>query len=598
MKVDIPMRNKVPLVWWTRVWWTQVCLGMGGAVAGIVPVAAQPAVPLALPAKPPMPKLSQLVDPTRDRSLPPSVAPVPLPVEGTSPLTVPAVPAPPAPTAPEESSIIQFPIRRIEVTGSHIFSRKDWELWTAPLEGKSVSLEDLRRVTDQITQLYLNRGYVTSRAVLVDQTITDGVVQIQVIEGALERIDIQGTQRLRSYITQRINAGQPLSRDAIEDQLRLLKADPLFTNVEASLRPSQILGQSILVVRVAEARAWSGFVGADNYSPPSVGSNRLGAGLNYRNLAVAGDALAVAYFRTTTDSSNAFDLSYRVPVNAMNGTVQLRLAPNTNRVVDPRFDDLGIRGNSEFYELSYRQPLVRSPRTEFALSMALAVQDGQTFLFDNLAFPFGAGAEADGSTKTRVLKFGQDYVKREPQGAWSLRSQVSLGLNIFDATINDSPTPDGRFISWLGQVQRVQRLGIAHVLIAQADLQLTPDSLLSAQQFVIGGGQSVRGFRQNAKSGDNGFRLSLEDRITVQRDASGVPVVQVAPFLDLGAVWNNRGNLDIRQGFLAGGGLGLLWQPIAGLNIRLDYAIPFVELRDRGEDAQDKAFYFSVMAAF
>lgn len=62
----------------------------------------------------------------------------------------------------------------------------------------------------------------------------------------------------------------------------------------------------------------------------------------------------------------------------------------------------------------------------------------------------------------------------------------------------------------------MQQLSNDHLLLIQADLQLTPDSLLPFQQFVIGGGQSVRGYRQNIRSGDNGFRVAIKDRFTVQ----------------------------------------------------------------------------------
>ncbi|MEH2241309.1 hypothetical protein [Nostoc sp.] len=91
-----------------------------------------------------------------------------------------------------------------------------------------------------------------------------------------------------------------------------------------------------------------------------------------------------------------------------------------------------------------------------------------------------------------------------------MRSQFSFSIDILDATINNHPIPDGHFFSWLGQVQRVQQLGDAHLLLIQADLQLTPDSLLPSEQFVI------QGYRQNICSGDNGFRVAMGDRITVQ----------------------------------------------------------------------------------
>jgi hemolysin activation/secretion protein len=464
-------------------------------------------------------------------------------------------------------------------------------------------LAELQQVADENTQLYLDRGYITSRAVVVEQAIADGIVKIQVIEGSVEQIEIQGLARLRiSYVRDRINLGigTPFNRNALEDQLRLLKSDPLFETVQASLRPGSRVGRSILNVQIQEARALSGFVGADNFSPPSVGSERFGAVLNYRNLTGRGDELSAAYFRTAQGGSNAFDFNYRVPVNAMNGTVQLRVAPSRSKIIDPAFSALNIRANSDLYEVSYRQPLIRSPRTEFALLLGFALQNGQTFLFQDIPVPFGEGPDANGNSRTRVLKFGQDYVRRDLKGVWAVRSQFSFGLGIFDATKNADPIPDGRFFSWLGQIQRVQRLGADNLLIAQADVQLTPDSLLPSQQFIIGGGQNLRGFRQNARSGDNGIRVSLEDQITLQKTPSGAPILRIAPFIDFGTVWNrsNNPNLLPNQRFLAGGGLGVILEPAPGLTIRADYAVPFVNLSDRGENAQDKAFYFSAGYSF
>lgn len=195
-----------------------------------------------------------------------------------------------------------------------------------------------------------------------------------------------------------------------------------------------------------------------------------------------------------------------------------------------------------------------------------------------------------------MVKFGQDYLRRDVRGAWALRSLFSLGTGLFDATVNEDPVPDGRFLSWLGQIQRVQVLNNDNFLILQADVQLSTSGLLPSQQFVIGGGQSLRGYRQNVRAADNGVRFSIEDRITVQRDEAGAAIMQVAPFIDLGWVWNVDDNPNPLpdERFLAGVGLGLIWQPIPNLNIRLDYGIPLVNIDDRGENAQDQGFYFSV----
>jgi hemolysin activation/secretion protein len=508
------------------------------------------------------------------------------------------------PPAPKPLTSDRTFVRQIKVIDSTVFTEKDFNPILQPFIGRELTTEEIRQAADKITQLYLNQKYINSRAIPVTQqpTTTDGVVVIRVIEGRLSEIEVQGTRRLNpAYIRDRIKlaAGIPLNTIQLEDQLKLLRIDPLFTNVEASLRPTGKLGESTLIVRVQEANPITTSFGVDNYSPPSVGGERLGVELRSRNLTGIGDELSGSYYHSLSGGSDVFDFSYQIPVNAMNGRVQVRAAPNRNEITEDPFDELGVRADQDLYEINYRQPLVRSPREEFALSLGFTYQDGQTFLFDRLPTPFGIGPDENGVSRTSVIKFSQDYVKRDPQGAWFVRSQFNFGTGLFDATINNAPIPDGRFFSWLAQGQRVQRLNDDNLLLIQADLQLTPDSLLPSQQFVIGGGQSVRGYRQNIRSGDNGFRLAIEDRFTVQRNESGLSTIQLIPFIDLGAIWNQSDNPNRlpSQTFLASAGLGLLWNQALGidrLTLRLDYGIPFIDLKDKGNNAQDEGFYFSL----
>ncbi len=544
--------------------------------------------------------------PDRFRQSPPLLLPG---EERLEPLVAPESPeSPPATSAPAAALI---PVRRIEVMGSSVLSPQELAdlikpPGLAPLEGRKVSLEELQGVADRITQRYLDRGYITSRAVLAaqsEQDVQNGVVRFRVIEGQLEKINVEGTQRLNpNYIRQRVALGitVPLNARQLEDQLRLLLIDPLFTNVVPTLQAGSQDGKSNLTVRVTEAPPVGGSVSFDNLSPPSVGAERAGVNLHYRNLTGIGDELAGSYYRTFTGGSSITSFSYRAPLNPMAGSLLVQADINRNRITQSPFDALDITGASEQYAISYRQPLWRSPHAEFALSLGFTYQNGQTFIFNDLPQAFGIGPDQNGVSRTSVIKLGQDYVSRDAQGAWSLRSQFSLGTGLFNATSNADPIPDGKFISWFGQIQRVQRLSAGQLLITQLDLQLTPDSLLPSQQFVIGGGQSVRGYRQNARTGDNGLRVAVEDRITLNRNKAGTPTLQIAPFIDLGAVWNGANNPNPLPGqtFLLGAGFGLLWQPGAGLNLRFDYGLPLVDLSDRASNPQDHGLYFSINYQF
>lgn len=532
-------------------------------------------------------------DPNRDRFLQPAPQPSPEPPQ-VPPTVKPQPPSPVPQLLPD--TIIQ--VQKIQVVGSTILSQDEINALIKPFEGRSSTLEQLKQIADKITEIYLNRGYITSRAVLPPQTLTAGVVEIQVLEGKLGPIEVEGNKRVhKSYIRSRIRLGAkiPLSTASLEDQLRLLRVDPLFDNVEASLRAGDNAAESILIVRVSEANPFQSSFSFDNYSPPSVGSERLGVSLRHRNITGNGDELAGAYYRSLGDS-DLFDFSYRVPLNPMNGTLQLRAAPNRNSIVQAPFDTFDISGKSHLFELSYRQPLRRTPIEEFALSAGVTYQTSSTFLAGE-PFPFGIGPDSKGVSTTTAIKLGQDYIRRDPQGAWAVRSQFTIGTSLFDATQNEGSVPDGQFFSWLGQVQRVQRLNDKNLLILQSDLQLSANSLLPSQQFVIGGGQSLRGYRQNAGSGDNGFRVSIENRITLQRDASGNPKLQLAPFLDAGTVWNtpNNPNKLTNQRFLSGLGLGVIWQPIRQVNLRVDYAFPLVRISDKGDNLQDNGIYFNII---
>ncbi|MBE9158218.1 ShlB/FhaC/HecB family hemolysin secretion/activation protein [Nodosilinea sp. LEGE 06152] len=516
------------------------------------------------------------VNPGQERLPEPGLPVEPLPEatpEELEPIAPPETPVLPEGEAP---SLEQIQVREIVVTGSTVFSAEALDQVVQAYENRPLSVADLQSAADAVTQLYLSEGYITSQAVLQEQTIEAGIVEIQVIEGGLEAIQVEGTNQLADYVRSRIGLGAqtPLNQLQLEEQLRLLATDPLFETVRGSLQPGTVPGQTLLIVTVEEADRFSGNIGVDTLSPRSVGEYRTGATLQYLNLAGLGDRLIASAYRSTSGGSQVYDLSYQVPISPTNGTVTLRVAPNNFRITDPQEPGfaLGINGSTNIYEVSVRQPLMRSLREEFALSLGYRYRDGSTVVLGTVT----------PATRSSVFTFGQDYTRRDPTGAWGLRSQFDIGTASGE-TSGQATREDETFFSWLGQAQRVQVLGPDHLLIATADLQLTPDRLFTSEQFFVGGGQSVRGYYQNARYGDNGLRFSIEDRITlVREEEDGSPIAQVIPFFDVGYVWNNSPvpAQAFYQNLIAGTGVGFLLNPAPGLTARMDLGVPLVRLNE------------------
>ena len=489
-------------------------------------------------------------------------------------------------TSPEGE---RFLVKKVEVLGSTVLQEQIAAL-IKPFENRKVTFEELIGLRSTITQLYINNGYVTSGAFLLNnQALNSGSVQIQVVEGELEQINISGLNRLReSYVRSRIAiaAKSPLNRQRLEEALQLLQLDPLISQVNAELTVGSTPGRNILQVRLREAPAFHAGVSIENRQAPSIGSTGGRLFVAHDNLLGFGDRLSAEY--EITEGLNLYDFNYAIPVNARNGLIGLRYGNSDSRIIEDDFRELDIKSETRTFSLSFRQPVSRSPTSEFALGLALDLRRNQTFLLDDIPYSFSEGPE-DGESKVTVIRFSQDWVNRGARRVLAARSQFSIGLDTFDATSNNTGI-DGRFFAWLGQFQWVQQLSPRTLFLARVDAQLTPDSLLPLEQLGIGGVDTVRGYRQNQLVTDNGILGSAEVRIPLTSDPR---VFQIAPFFDIGTAWNNRGP-DPDSSTLASLGLSLRWLIGEDLSLRLDYGIPLIAVYNRGDSLQDNGLYFSV----
>ncbi|PZV06007.1 MAG: hemolysin activation/secretion protein [Leptolyngbya sp.] len=457
-----------------------------------------------------------------------------------------------------------------------------------------------------VTDLYIQQGYVTSGAFIpADQRLQDGIVTLQVIEGRLTDIRVDGTQRLQSgYIASRLNAAAPtpLNINQLLEGLQLLRLDPLIETISAELQAGLEVGTSRLQVEVVEADSFSMQVGLDNNRSTSVGSLRRSLSLNQGNLTGLGDGLNVAY--SNTEGSNEVNLSYAVPVSPHDSSLGFTARFAENRIVEGVFRPLGISAETNEYSLIFEHPLVQTPEQQFSLGLSLSRRFSQTRLgFAEIGpFPLSPGADNQGRTVVSALQFAQTWTQRQPNQVVALRSQFSLGLGGFlGGTVNaDSNQPDGRFFAWQGQGQLVRRLGEDSLLLVQSNVQIAAEELLSSEQISLGGQSTVRGYRENTLLTDSGLLTSVEVRLPIMRVPDIEGVLQIAPFVDAGYGWNVGAN-SIDSPLLLGVGAGLLWQQ-PNLSARFDWGIP---LTSAGENAiqgkrnwQENGLYFSINYAF
>ncbi len=444
--------------------------------------------------------------------------------------------------------------------------------------------------------MYIDAGYINSGAVIpAGQRFPkdQAVVKVQIVEGGLEDIQVIGTSRLNpGYIKSRlaIASRRPLNRDRLLQAIQLLQLDPLIQNISAELSAGTTPELSLLKVTVQEADSLDGEFFVDNSRSPSVGSIRRGFRLSEGNLLGLGDKLRATY--SNTNGSNSYDISYTIPINPRNGTLQIGYGATTTQVIQPPFDRLDILGDSQSLELTLRQPLLQTPRQEFALGLTFSQQESKTSLL-GLNFPISPGADDNGRTRISALRFFQEWTSRNSTEVFALRSQFNLGIGAFNSTINNEP-PDSRFFYWRGQGQYVRLLAPETLLVVRSDLQLTTRPLVPLEQFAIGGWGSVRGYRQDLLLTDNGAFLSSEVQLPILRVPEVKGILHLVPFVDFGIGWNSSANSELNSNTLLSTGLGLQWQMSDWLNMSLDWGLPLIGVDGGNNSLQENGLSFSV----
>jgi hemolysin activation/secretion protein len=530
------------------------------------------------------------------------------PLEESSPLPdftpLPTTPLPitPSPVVPPDESIPEIP-EKITVTafrfeGNTAFSEVQLRGVVQNYLNRPLSFAELLEARTAITQYYIDQGYVTSGAYLPPQTINEGIVTIAIVEGKLTDIQLTVEGKLNPYyIRNRIALAThpPLNVNRLLESLQLLQLDPLIESISTELSAGIEPGSSILTVNAVAADSFHFKVLLDNGRNPQVGSFRRGVEIRDDNLLGIGDGIRGSY--RNTDGSDDINVTYRVPFNPRNGTLEAEFRNLTGKIIEDPFDVLDLASDYQKYALRVRHPVIRKPNQELALGIGL---DYQNSFSRTPFFPItSAGSDDNGRTRATFLRFNQDWLQRSENQVLAARSEFNFGLDAFgtttpfDVRINpDAPNPNAFF--WRGQSQWVRLLAPETLFVLQGDVQLATSPIVPLEQFALGGLGSVIGYRQNTLLTDNGLFLGAELRYPIYYDEINDTVFHLIPFVQFGHGWNN-GEFNPSINTLASVGLGFQWRYQDLFNARLEVGIPLGRVPFEGNTWQDKGIMFTII---
>lgn len=517
------------------------------------------------------------------------------------------LPPPPAATpAPERPGGVGFVLRDVRLAGVTAAPTAELQAVARPWLGRTVDAGDLEDLRRALTEVYVRHGYVNSGFALPDQTVADGVVVMQAIEGRLTAVEAQGAPRLSpDYVARRLQrgVGTPLSIDELRESLEILLQDPVIERLDARLRPGLRPGEGVLGVTVAEKPLVDTALTLSNSRSPSVGSYEGRGDIILRNVAGLGDITSLRFARTRGLSDLA--AAVEVPVTSADTRLRFSVEGTRSLVTERPFSVLDIQTDSTTVEFGVTQPVWRTASQNLTLGLTLARREVITRLLDER---FSFSNESDnGRSGVTALRFSQNWTDRGVTQVVAARSTFSLGLDALDSTVK-AGAPDSRFTSWLGQAQYARRLGDDGAqMLLRADVQLTNDPLPGIEQYAIGGMASVRGYRENLLVRDNAvvasveFRqpvahLALDDSADAATGGAAVGAVQAAVFADWGRGFNHDRDTPT-PGSIGSVGVGVLWRPTAWSQLQAYYgrALRKVETGRDETTLEDRGVHFRLV---
>ncbi|MDX1919507.1 MAG: ShlB/FhaC/HecB family hemolysin secretion/activation protein [Candidatus Caenarcaniphilales bacterium] len=404
---------------------------------------------------------------------------------------------------------------------------------TKKYKNREVDFNELQELTDELTNLYKEKGYVTSRFYLPPQKIEDGILTVQSSEGIIKPISLQEGKYFKSraiFPRLQIDQNEKLDIDDIKKDLARINENPDI-GLQAVLKPGKETGQTELLLQSNDRFPvhFSPFL--DNLGRSTIGNNRLGFGVTHNNVLGFGDRDVATL--NWSDSSFGVSNNYEIPIGKYGTKFGFNFA-HSRLKLGQQFAPLDIKGLATIYSPYISQELYRGKYVQASADVALDFKDLSTDIFD------GSPAEQRLNVdRLRVLRPGINIDQFDKYGRTFMRHELGIGLDALGATDSANPLtsragskPD--FFRYTTYLTRITQLPWGIQDVFRVTGQVSPHYLNSAEQIQMGGAFTVRGYKEGQFIGDSGYILSNEVRFPFyifpksakfKMTANGIPMV-------------------------------------------------------------------------
>lgn len=445
-----------------------------------------------------------------------------------------------------------FEINHISLQQASLITPDTQKRLVAPYINQCLSLDRINQLVRAISEWYVQRGYITSRAFLTEQNLSHGTLNITVLEGKLEAIHLQGASARQLNMAFPTRAGRILNLRDIEqgmEQINRLRTTPVQIEIIPSTQP----GYSIVNLTSTPEFPLTLGLNMDNSGQRSTGVGQLSGSLVGNDLLGVADRWFVSGGRSSAFSDWRDAQNFQAGVSVPYGYGLLDYSyswSNYHSRFNANSFDWYSNGDNISNRLSGSWVLFRNGQIKTGLQVGLNHYVSHNWLNETLL--------QSSSRKLTSLQIGFNHTQKIAGGVATLNPMLSRGMPWFDAESDKGKSddfPKAEFRKWSVSSSYQRPVTQKMWWLSSFYAQWSPDRLYGSERLTIGGENSVRGYKEQYLSGDVGGYLRNE----LNYSLFTLPAIgEVSTTLALDGGWLQSDKQDrYAAGTLWGSSLGL-----------------------------------------
>jgi len=418
-----------------------------------------------------------------------------------------STPLAPAPqTAPKPGGPC-FDIHTITLRGADHMPARIQQKLTQPYLQQCLGIGQINALVKEVSDWYIGQGYITSRAFLTEQDLSSGTLSLTVMEGKLEAIKMENQRGVMLAMAFPGLVGKILNLRDIEqgmEQINRLRKTP----VQIEIQPGGQPGYSIVNLTSTPEFPLQASAGFDNSGQKSTGTGQINGSLTGNNLLGLADQWFVSASRSSDMASDHDAKSVQAGVNLPYGYWLFDYNYSYSDYLST-IESQGYlwrsSGDSQAHRFTLSRVLFRNGDMKTAASLGLTHRLNRNYLND---VPLGSSTRSLTSWTA-----GINHSQKLWGGYATLNPAFSHGVPWFGGESDEGKADDApraEFSKWTLSTSYYRPVTQRITWLTSAYGQWGDDRLYGSERLTIGGESSVRGFKEQYLSGDNGGYWSNE----------------------------------------------------------------------------------------